>query len=204
MQAPCPVIVMAKAPVTGQAKTRLLPALGASGAAALAERMLEHTLVQARAAGLGPVELCCAPDTSHPAFARQRNTPGVMLTVQAAGDLGERMARAFDGPLLRAGRALMIGTDAPALDAQRLRAAAALLADHDAVFVPALDGGYALIGLTRAAAFLFADMAWSTAGVMAETRARLAAAGWRHAELPPVNDIDEPADLRFLPPGWLP
>ena len=76
------------------------------------------------------------------------------------------------------------------------------LDDADAVFVPALDGGYALIGLRCAAPTLFSGMAWSTASVMADTRERLAAAGLSHIELPPVADIDEPADLVHLPPGW--
>jgi hypothetical protein len=96
-----------------------------------------------------------------------------------------------------------MGTDAPALDATVLRAAAQALRTHDAVFVPALDGGYALVGLRAAAPSLFSAMRWSTPQVMADTRARLAAAGLRHAELPALADIDEPADLQQLPPGWL-
>jgi glycosyltransferase A (GT-A) superfamily protein (DUF2064 family) len=50
---------------------------------------------------------------------------------------------------------------------------------------------------------LFDDMPWSTPGLMAATRARLAAAGAVHAELPPLADVDEPGDLQHLPPGWL-
>ncbi len=198
----CPVIVMAKAPKAGFAKTRLIPALGARGAAALAECLLERAIGHALGAKLGPVDLCCAPDTNHPALARHAHWPGMALSTQGDGDLGARMARAFDRWLACAGRALMIGTDAPALDAVMLGQAAAALDDADAVFVPALDGGYALIGLRCAAPMLFGGMAWSTACVMADTRERLAAAGLRHVELPPVADIDEPADLMHLPPGW--
>ena len=83
------------------------------------------------------------------------------------------------------------------------RRAAAALDGHDAVFVPAHDGGYALVGLRRAAPGLFADMAWGVPTVMARTRQRLAALGLRHAELAPLADIDEAADLVHLPPGWL-
>ena len=202
MSAPCPVIVMAKAPVAGFAKTRLIPALGAQGAAALAERLLERTVEQALAAALGPVDLCCAPDSRHPAFARHAHRRDIELSHQAEGDLGARMASACYRWLGRAGRALLIGTDAPALDAAMLRRAAETLDDHDAVFVPAHDGGYALVGLRRAAPSLFDGMAWSTATVMAHTRERVAAAGLRHAELPPLADIDEEADLAHLPPGW--
>lgn len=194
-------IVMAKAPLPGFAKTRLIPALGADGAAALAARLLDHALQQALAAALGPVDLCCAPDAAHPALARHAGRPGLVLSAQGDGDLGARMARAF-ARWLPHGPVLMTGTDAPALDAAVLHQATAALQTVDAVFVPALDGGYALIGLRQPAPTLFEGIAWSTAQVMAQTRTRLATAGLRHVELAPLPDIDEPADLVHLPPGW--
>lgn len=196
------VIVMAKAPVAGFAKTRLMPALGAEGAAALAARLLEAAVKQA--AAFGSVDLCCAPDTLHPAFQHLAATQGLVLSEQGDGDLGARMARAFERHLAQHGAALMIGTDAPAIDSAMLQRAAQALSDADAVFIPALDGGYALIGLRQPAPTLFSDMVWSTDRVMAQTRERLRAAGLRHTELPAVADIDEPADLQHLPPGWLP
>ena len=197
----CRIALMAKAPVAGLAKTRLAPALGEAGAAALAQRLLTHALAQAMSAGLGPVGLWVTPDASHPAFQQARQLPGVTLAVQGPGDLGARMAQVFEAD---AGPLLLMGTDAPDLTATVLRQAAAALTAHDAVFVPSLDGGYALVGLRRATPpllqALFADMAWSTPEVMAQTRRRLAQAGVDHVELPPVADIDEPADLVHLPP----
>lgn len=219
MHTPCRTIVMAKAPVAGHAKTRLIPALGTLGAAALAERLLDHAVRQAMAADLGPVELCGAPAltprradaeapaAAHPAFERLADEWPIAVSEQGGGDLGQRMQRAFAcafaalSPGL--GRVLMIGTDAPALDASVLRRAAAELDHADAVFVPAHDGGYALVGLRRPAPMLFDDMVWSSPTVMAHTRGRIAAAGLRHTELPPLHDIDLPADLIHLPPGWL-
>ncbi|MDP3821424.1 MAG: TIGR04282 family arsenosugar biosynthesis glycosyltransferase [Burkholderiales bacterium] len=203
MRPPVTVIVMAKAPVAGFAKTRLIPALGAEGAAALAERLLRHAVAEARAVALGRVELCCAPDHHHAAFASLGLLPGVVLSDQGDGDLGARMARAFERRLAGGGPVLMIGTDAPALDAAVLQRAAEALTHDDAVFVPALDGGYALIGLRCAAPSLFSAMPWSTPAVMACTRERLAAAGLRHTELEPLADIDEAADLVHLPKGFL-
>ena len=197
------IIVFAKAPVPGLAKTRLAPALGEAGAAALAERMLRHALAQAVAADVGPVELCAAPDASHPALQAAAAAQGVRLTEQGTGDLGLRMHRAFARSLMHHGRVLLIGTDAPSLDAGVLRQAASALQDHDAVFVPALDGGYALVGQRRADPRWFSDMRWSHDRVMEDTRERLRAAGVRWGELPAVADIDEPADLVHLPPGWL-
>jgi uncharacterized protein len=198
------LIVMAKAPLPGLAKTRLIPALGADGAAQLAARLLKHTLHEARAARLGDVILACAPDTSHAAFAAQARQGGVALVAQGEGDLGACMQRQFERAFAQgAARVIVIGTDAPALDAALLRRAADALATDDAVFVPAADGGYALIGLRRALPSLFDAMPWSTSAVMATTRERLAQATMRHTELPFVHDIDEPADLVHLPPGWL-
>ncbi len=198
------LIVMAKAPVPGFAKTRLIPALGADGAAQLAARLLEHTLREARAAQLCAVILACAPDATHDAFTAQQRQGGVALVAQGDGDLGARMQRQFERALARgAERVIVIGTDAPALDAAMLRRAADALADSDAVFVPAADGGYALIGLRRVLPSLFEAMPWSTSAVMATTRERLSQAAMRHVELPQVHDIDDPADLVHLPPGWL-
>ena len=200
----CTVIVFAKAPVAGYAKTRLVPALGADGAAMLARRLLETALAAALVAAIGPVELCCAPDERHPAFAGVPRIDASRLTGQGDGDLGTRMARALDRSLRHDAGAIVIGTDAPALDAAYLREAAAALVSHDAVFGPALDGGYALVGLRRPAPALFEGIAWSTPQVMGQTRERLARLGLRHAELATLADIDEPADLRHLPAAWRP
>ncbi len=198
------IIVFARAPVAGQAKTRLAPALGAAGAAALAERLLVHAVAQAAAAGSDTLELCLTPDgTAHPAIAELgRVHPAMAPTGQGGGDLGERMARALERALRSHRAALLMGTDAPALDATALRQAAAALAGHDAVFVPALDGGYVLVGLARPAPALFTGMAWSTPQVMQHTRERAARAGLRIAELAAVADIDVPDDLAHLPPEW--
>jgi uncharacterized protein len=197
------LIVMAKAPLAGFAKTRLVPALGEHGAAQLAERLLEHTMLEASKAGAHAITLACAPDTTHAAFERQRQR-GAGLLAQGEGHLGARMQRCFEHAFAQgARRVLMIGTDAPALDAAMLRRAAQALDDNEAVFVPAADGGYALIGLRRLLPSLFDNMPWSTGAVMSITRERLSQAAMRHTELPTVHDIDEPADLQHLPPGWL-
>ena len=201
------IALMAKAPVAGAAKTRLAPALGAAGAAALAERLLDHAVAQATAAAAptGRVTLWVTPDLHHPAFERARRQHGVTLALQGTGDLGARMAQVF---ALAAEPLLLMGTDAPALTTAVLRQAASALQTHGVVFVPALDGGYALVGLRQPTPALlqalFADMTWSHAQVMTTTRARLAAARVPHTELPAVADIDEPADLVHLPPGLLP
>jgi rSAM/selenodomain-associated transferase 1 len=195
-----PILVFAKAPVPGEVKTRLIPALGAAGAAALHERLTDGALATAAAAGVGPVELCCAPDTSHPALAALARTHGATLAEQGAGDLGGRMHAAFRRALAGAPAAIVIGCDCPALTAQHLRAAAAALArGADAVLAPAEDGGYVLIGLARAEPSLFAGIAWGGPDVLERTRARLAALAWRWQELETLWDVDRPEDLARLP-----
>lgn len=193
---PTPVVVFARAPVPGEAKTRLIPRLGARGAAHLHATLIERSLETAQVAGLGRVELCCAPDTAHPFFAACAERYGAVLTAQTTGDLGARMLCAFDRLVPRAGPALLIGTDCPALTPAHLReAAAALAAGHDAVLGPAEDGGYVLVGLGRTSPRVFDGIEWGGPDVMRETRTRLAALGWRWHELAELWDVDRPADL---------
>ncbi len=211
MSGTCLTIVFAKAPLAGFAKTRLIPALGAQGAADLAKRMLKHAVQQALEARLGPVELCCAPAAGDAGLREFVALPGIGLSDQGEGDLGQRMARALERGLRQHHKVLLIGSDAPALDSTVLASAATTLDAHDAVFVPALDGGYVLVGLRKpidglapgALPDIFSAMPWSTPQVMQRTRERLARQGIGHAELAALVDIDEPADLRHLPPGWL-
>lgn len=193
------IIIFAKAPIAGFAKTRLIPALGEQGAAELARQLLQHAVQQAAAAQAGPIELCVTPNTVHPEFAVLEHEHGVLLSLQGSGDLGERMHGAFERVLATHSSAILIGTDAPALDAPVLLAAQEALRTHDAVFIPAHDGGYALVGLRHPCAALFHNMVWSTPTVMQETRERAQSASIRWHELPPVHDIDEPQDLIHVP-----
>lgn len=199
----CLLIIFAKAPVAGYAKTRLVPTLGAVGAARLASHMLEHALGAALASAVGPVQLCCSPDVTHAQFQLAADIPGVTLARQGEGDLGQRMQQAFERGLAQFRRVLLIGTDAPALDAAVLRHAAAALYYHDTVIAPASDGGYVLVGLSRPANALFDGIDWSTAKVMAQTRACINTLGLTLCELPTLHDVDEPQDLVHVPAGWL-
>lgn len=192
---PVRILIFAKAPVPARVKTRLIPALGAAGAARLAARMLDHALEQARAAGVGPVELCMSPAPGEVEWSGTPLPPDIETSAQSEGDLGARMARAARRAIDAGESVLLMGTDCPGLDAQRLRQAAARLQDHDAVLHPAEDGGYPLLGLNAFAPGLFADMPWSTADVARLTLARIAALGWRAWIGETLRDIDEPGDL---------
>jgi rSAM/selenodomain-associated transferase 1 len=146
----CRVIIFAKAPIPGQVKTRLAADIGIDAAARLADRMLSATIARAAAARIGPVELCCATninDSLLGAHADAFRAFDVTLSAQGEGDLGERMSRVFQRALALSDAVLLIGTDAPKLNEGDLFMAAAALDEHPAVIVPALDGGYVLIGL---------------------------------------------------------
>lgn len=175
------VIVFGRTPRAGAVKTRLIPLLGAHGAARLHARLLRRTLRAARAARLGVVEL----------WTSERE--------QRGADLGARMLHAFTHSLRRAERVILIGSDCPALRARDLRQAARWLAGGaEAVLAPAEDGGYALIALRRVSPRLFHGVEWGGAQVMAQTRVRLAGLGWRWRELPEVWDVDRPEDVARL------
>jgi rSAM/selenodomain-associated transferase 1 len=199
MAQPPRIVIFAKAPVAGLAKTRLIPALGTQGAARLAAALLKHAVAQALTSGVGPVELCVTPAPADPLWSGLALQATLTWSDQGDGDLGERMARAAQRVLDAGEPVLLMGTDCPDLTAGRIRAAAASLIAADATLVPAFDGGYVLLGLKRFDASLFAGIAWSTATVAQETRRRVEQLGWSLQNLPTLHDIDEPADLRWLP-----
>jgi len=189
------LVVMAKAPWPGRAKTRLIPALGPRGAADLAEQMLVRTLAAARASGVGRVELCAEPEPSSPAWRRVALPEGLAYSAQGDGDLGDRMA-GVSARLLASGEAVMLmGTDCVQMSPELLRRAAKALAESDAVLYPTRDGGYALLGLRRFAPEIFAGMPWSTDRVFALTRDRLQRLGWRVHLGECLDDVDQPEDL---------
>lgn len=197
-------IIFAKAPLAGFAKTRLIPALGEEGTARLARRMLQHTLDNAIAAAIGPVELCVTPKITTPSWAGAEIPQAVEVTEQGEGNLGARLARAVQRALGKDRAVLLIGTDCIEMSAKTLREAAAALEGKDAVIYPAADGGYALLGLNRFHASLFGGIAWSTETVASDTIKRIHALGWTLQMGALLHDVDEPGDLEYLPAGWLP
>lgn len=200
---PIRVVIFAKAPMAGFAKTRLIPALGAQGAADLAKRLLEHALHQALESQIGTVELCVTPSATYTVWQAMCLPSGVRLTDQGEGDLGERMARAAERVIAAGESILLIGTDCPQLDAAQLRRAALALQHTQATLVPAFDGGYVLLGLTQFDSSVFSGIAWSTESVTCETMARLKRLDWHVKTLATLHDIDEPSDLKWLPKAWL-
>ncbi len=195
----CRIIVFAKAPIPGQVKTRLIPSLGASGAACLYQQLLLRTLSTVTDARAGVVELWCAPSAEHAFFLECAERFEISLCSQREGDLGERMGHAFEQTLKKTPLALLIGADCLSLRGEEVRQARSILAQGaDAVIGPSEDGGYFLIGLRRLAPELFTSIAWGTGSVLAETRSRLQSLGWRWHELSEGWDVDRPEDVERM------
>ena len=196
---PMRIVIFAKEPQPGFSKTRLIPALGAQGAATLAKLLLERMLQVAIASEVGVVELCVTPWSSEEVWRKVGVPVSVQLTDQGDGDLGVRMALAAQRVIDAGESVLLVGTDCPQLDAGQLQIAALALQDADATLIPALDGGYVLLGLNQYDASVFSGIAWSTSNVATATHERIQALHWRVQTLAPLHDIDEPADLQYLP-----
>lgn len=193
------ILVMARAPVAGAAKTRLIPALGAAGAATLHAYLVERLLGELCEAAIAPITLCCTPDTTHPFFIHCRDHYGVSLQPQQGEDLGERLHHALSQALQQRCSALVVGCDIPQLGAGDISAAfAALEQGSEAAVSPTEDGGYALLALRQSAAELFDGVEWGSDCVMAQTRQRLSSLGWNWRELREQWDVDRPEDLLRL------
>jgi uncharacterized protein len=190
------VVVFAKAPVPGEVKTRLAPALDAEHAAMLHAALTERALMTAVDCEADAIELCCAPDDSHAFFQACAEDFDIELTLQGEGDLGARMLRVLNRALEDFPQALIIGADCPALTARHINAAAVALGDHEIVLNPAEDGGYVLIGAARTHADMFKGIAWGTGAVLAEQRRNLKACGLGWQELETLWDVDRPDDLQ--------
>jgi rSAM/selenodomain-associated transferase 1 len=193
------VIVFARAPIPGRAKSRLASRLGDWGAARLQARLTVRALRTAIAARCGTVELHGAPRARHGFLVACSRRLRVALRDQRGADLGERMHRALARALRRHPAAILVGTDCPELRARDLRRAARLLRGAcDAALAPAEDGGYALIGVRRVTPRLFEGIEWGGARVYSRTAAALARLGWRWRALRTVWDVDRPEDLGRL------
>jgi rSAM/selenodomain-associated transferase 1 len=189
------VVIFAKAPRAGAVKTRLGTHIGMGRAAALFRIMTERTSAEV---SRGPWRTIVAVDPpSALAGWRTLFPPRIPRIAQGRGDLGQRMARVMN--MVTEGPVIIVGADAPGMRARHLRNAFAALARADAVFGPATDGGYWLIGLARrrSAPGLFQNVRWSSKHALDDTRASLPAI-FETTLVDTLPDIDEPGDLRYF------
>jgi rSAM/selenodomain-associated transferase 1 len=192
------LIVFARYPNPGQVKTRLAADVGATAAATLYEAFLLDVLDGCE--DIAPRRILAYTPASNESrlyfeTVRQKND---FLWGQPAGNLGDRLKAAVDYGMLLGGPVVVIGSDCPSLPPDSIREAFSLLATHDAVLVPAIDGGYGLIGLSASHAEVFEDVPWSSPDVLAITLARFHAREISHRTLPFCRDIDGLDDLKAI------
>lgn len=187
------LVLFTRYPEAGKAKTRLIPALGEAGAAAIHKRLAERTVRAMRDSGL-PVEIRFTG--AGPSAFQQWLGEDLAYAEQGDGDLGDRLREASRNPPV-----IFVGADCPDLQAPLIHQAAEALEDNDVVIGPAVDGGYWLIGLSSPHDWLFSDMAWGTGAVLPETLRRLEARKVPPVLLETLADCDRPEDLRRWP--WL-
>ena len=191
------LIIFTRYPEPGNTKTRLIPALGAQGAANLQRQMTEYTLAQAKK--LSNINSTCI---------EIRFAGGSLELMQAwlgndliyqslgEGDLGERMEQSLLSALRnKAQQVIFIGIDCPGVNPDILTAAFENLAIHDLVVGPAADGGYYLIGLKKYIPELFANINWGTATVLQQTISIAQKLSLSSMQLQTLTDVDRPEDL---------
>jgi hypothetical protein len=191
------LIIFTRYPEPGKTKTRLIPVLGAEGAATLQRQMTEQKLAQVRELQAAyPVSVEVHFTGGNEQLMQSWLGSSLIYQRQSEGDIGCRMASAFQASF-EAGmnNVVLIGIDCPDLNAQLMAEAFQALHQHDLVLGPAVDGGYYLIGLRRLIPELFTGIRWSTAEVLPETlriahRLELAV-----AKLRLLSDVDRPEDL---------
>lgn len=188
--------MLARAPVAGRVKTRMIPALGAQGACDLQQKLLQRAL-QLPAAGLRE-RFLWLDDLPTPELQELALGLGWTLVEQPSGDLGERMRRIATLGLAESDAVILIGNDCPAIDGDYLQAACSALHKQTVVIGPAEDGGYVLLGLRKIDATLFSDMPWGTERVLDMTLQRLQQLDWSPQLLPALWDVDRPEDLARL------
>ena len=191
----CVVLVFSKAPVPGNVKTRLLPALSANAAARLYRELLERTLCTVTSNARWHTQLWCTPVTDDPCFIECRDKYQLQLRLQSGSDIGERMYRAIAANLPQYQSLLLVGCDCPELQSADLETARDKLANgYDIVLGPATDGGYWLIGLRKHEPRLFEGIPWSTDTVFCETLKRAKEMRLSVHQLRERRDIDTETD----------
>ncbi|MBW4642898.1 MAG: TIGR04282 family arsenosugar biosynthesis glycosyltransferase [Goleter apudmare HA4340-LM2] len=198
------LIIFTRYPEPGKTKTRLIPALGAVGAANLQRQMTEYTILQVKelqetAAVSWEVRFAGG------SLQLMQDWLGkdLVYQLQGEGDLGERMARSlFDAFGSGAEQVMIIGIDCPGVNSHLLATAFEQMQNCELVIGPAIDGGYYLIGLRRYITELFANIDWGTAQVLQQTMDIAQKLHLSHVLLLPLADVDRPEDLAILYGDW--
>jgi rSAM/selenodomain-associated transferase 1 len=190
------LMIFARAPLAGEVNTRLIPDIGVAAATALQRELIEVCMEKYGDAAQFDVQLWCSPDIHHEVFQDCARQHEVSLHQQQGRDLGARMSHAFSTAFTDYDRAALIGTDAPALDAETVSRALDALDTNDVVSVPAEDGGYVLIAMRQHYDKVFLSVPWGGSHVLRKTRGNIVAQALRYQELETCWDIDRLEDYQ--------
>ena len=197
------VIILGKAPVAGQVKTRLIPKYSAEEAAKLHTQMMEAVITK--------VCICskdvwfAVDDIQHETVESIASRFKLELHAQASGDLGKRLQKLMQASFDMDDESIMfLGTDSPHIDIQRYKDAEAALVHYDIVIGAVEDGGYDLIVLKQNAPELFDNIDWGSDLVLTQTLNHIKGLGLNVKVLQTSFDLDRPEDLKRAPPSsWL-
>ena len=185
------LLIFTRAPIPGKTKTRLIPLLGAQGAADFHQTVLQSTLAEAKAANFGSIEIWCDAENGHPFIKQCSMDYSCRIKIQQGKDIGERMRHAMDTALTENEFVVLIGSDCPAITTDILNQSLQHLSNGvDAVLGPAIDGGYYLIGLKKAQPDIFQGIAWGESDVAERTRQNFIRIDLNYTELEALIDID--------------
>ncbi|MCL1470980.1 TIGR04282 family arsenosugar biosynthesis glycosyltransferase [Argonema antarcticum] len=195
------LIVFTRYPEAGKAKTRLIPVLGAEGAATLHRQMTESAIALCRDT-INRVSTTLSIEVHFAGGDRQLMQQwlgdDIIYRQQSEGDIGMRMASAFEIAFSNnMDNVIIIGSDCPTLNSQIIASAFQALYQHDLVLGPATDGGYYLIALNRLIPELFTGITWSTSEVFQQTVEIAAKLNLDVAYLSELADVDRPEDIYF-------
>ena len=191
------LIIFSRYPEPGKTKTRLIPALGAGGAAELQRQMTEHILNTARKYKSFrdlTIEIYFAGGNEQ--LMSEWLGKELKYVPQVSGDLGHKMRSAFDRSFkLGNQRVIVIGIDCPDINQAILENAFNSLQEQDLVIGPAEDGGYYLIGLNQSIPQLFHNINWGTEKVLKQTKYIAQKLNLSIYDLPTLSDVDRPQDI---------
>ncbi len=188
--------IFSKAPIMGQVKTRLMPALNAEQAAMTHRQLCEQTLNKMARTQLCPIQLWCSPDPSHVFFQHLASQYTLSRHTQQGNDLGARMDHAIQTGLKDYRQVILIGTDSPSLGIHEIELGIQALATQtDLVIAPTEDGGYCLIGMNRPFSGVFNNIVWGQAQVLNQTLGYLNRHQITYTTLPMQWDVDRYDDF---------
>jgi rSAM/selenodomain-associated transferase 2/rSAM/selenodomain-associated transferase 1 len=188
----CVLVIFCRRPTLGIGKQRIAAELGQPAALHIAHLLLAATIEDTRS---WPGKVILAPANREDVSWAKALIPEVTVIPQPEGNLGQRINHV--DTLARsqgARKVLFVGSDAPGMEPDDLTAAATSLNTHDAVFIPAADGGITLMGATKSWPTL-GSLAWETSELFAGLLTRCESVGWNCATLATGFDVDTQVDL---------